>query len=275
MVAEIRSVNAKGLEVRFRLPQELFPIEEQFRLQVQQVVARGRVDVTLGWDGPPPATSRFLLNEAGAEAMLNAWHRLRERFGLSDLPTAEGLLRLPGVIEPAPSPDLDAERLGRIAQGALAEALKAHREAREREGRRLAHDLAGRMQRIMLLADEIDLEVTGSAERMASTLKERVQQLLGEVQIDEQRMVQEIAILAQKADVTEEQVRLRAHLQRFQQLFAAEAKEIGRNLEFLVQEIRREVSTLTAKTSSTEIDARSLAIRAELERIREQAANLE
>ena len=273
--AEVRSVNARGREIRFRLPQELFAIEEDLRQKVQEEIARGRVDVTLGWDGAPPAVAHFALNRRAAAAMLAAWHALQDEHGLPDDPTAAALLALPGVLENVAASELDQERLARVAGAALDEALRAQRRAREREGARLAADLHGRAQRIAGLVAEIDARVAGATGRLAATLRERVRALLADVPLDEQRLAQEIALIAQRADVTEEQVRLAAHMQRCLALFAPDAVEIGRTLEFLVQEIRREINTLTAKTSDPEIDARSLAIRTELERIREQAANIE
>ena len=115
----------------------------------------------------------------------------------------------------------------------------------------------------------------GAAERVAADLRARVKTLLAEVRLDEVRLAQEIALLAQRADTTEEQVRLAAHLERLEALFESGAVEIGRALEFIAPEIRREISTLAAKAGDPEIDGRILAARIELERIREQAANLE
>lgn len=275
VVAEVRSVNTRGREIRFRLPQELYATEDRLRQQVQEGVARGRVDVTLGWDGAPPAAARFTVNDAAAEAMLAAWRRLAATHGLGDAPTAAALLRLPGVVEPLPGGDLDDERLAGVALEALDRALAAHRQAREVEGARLAVDLRARCETIVRLVAEIEERVAGAAERLRATLTERVRALLGETPVDEARLAQEIALAAQRADVTEEQVRLHAHLARLMALFEPKAVEIGRTLEFLVQEIRREVTTLTTKAGEPEIDARSLLIRTELERIREQAANLE
>lgn len=275
ILAEVRSVNARGREVRFRLPQELYATEDELRQQVQAAVLRGRIDVVLNWDGAPPSAARFALNPEGAKAMLAAWRALADAHGFRDEPTAHALLSLPGVVEAAGGAEQDLERLARIAGRALTVALEAHRAAREREGRQLADDLGGRARTIATLVDEIAQRLGDTAQRALRTMRERLQPLLGELAVDEQRLAQELALLAQKSDVTEELVRLRAHLARLDALFAHGAVEIGRTLEFLVQEIRREVNTLSAKTGDPEIDERTLKIRAELERIREQAANLE
>ncbi len=275
VVAEVRSVNNRGREIRFRLPGELYAAEEDLRQIVQQAVARGRVDVSLTWEGPPPGGARFGFNAAGAAAMLAAWRQVQVEHGLADEPTVKALLRLPGVIEAAAPHEVERERLVRVAAAALTEALAEHRVSREREGERLAQDLLERHRAINTLVGEINARVAGSAERRAADLRARVQALMGEAALDEARMAQEVALLAQRADVTEEQVRLTAHLERLSALFAPDASEVGRSLEFLLPEIRREVSTLAAKAGDPEIDAHSLAVRVELERIREQAANLE
>lgn len=275
LAAHVRSVNARGREIRLRLPQELHEAEDALRQRVQDAVARGRVEVALDWEGAPPAAPRFALNPAGAAAMLDAWSRLKAAHGLQGEPTVDVLLRLPGVVEPLAAPAADLEPLVRLAEEALGQALAAHRAAREREGRRLADDLAERTRTIARLVEEIAGLCEAAAPRAAAQLRERVATLLGDVTIDEQRLAQEIALLAQRSDVTEELVRLRSHLARLGALFGPDAEEIGRTLEFLVQEVRREVTTIGSKTGGPDVDARTLAVKAELERIREQSANLE
>jgi uncharacterized protein (TIGR00255 family) len=275
VAVEIRSVNGKGRDVRLRLPPELLPLEAELREVVQRHVARGRIDVFAAFEGPPPSSARYRLNRAAAEEMLAAWRSLRDAFELADPPTAQGLLSLPGVIEPVGGAENLAERLEPAVRAALAEALAQHRAAREREGAALGRDLAERAALVTRLVGEIKERVAGVPERLAREIRERIEKLLGEVPVDEQRVAQEIAIAAQRADVNEEVVRLDAHLERLAAAVRPEVDEPGRTLEFLVQEIRREVNTLASKCGAPEIDERVLAIRGELERIREQAANVE
>ena len=272
---EIRSVNNRGREVRLRLPNDLVSLEPELRGEVQERVARGRVDVFVEWEGPAPAGPRFAVNAAHAAAMLGAWRDLSARLGLPGEPGVGDILRLPGVIEPVAGSEFDPAQFLPLARAALAAALDEHTLSREREGEALARDLRERAERIVRLVAEIEERVPGAAARQAEDLRARVTELLGAVPLDEARLAQEIALLAQRADVTEEIVRLDAHLARLAALFGPQGAEIGRALEFLVQEIRREVSTLSAKCGEPEIDARTLAIKAELERIKEQSANLE
>lgn len=273
--AEVRSVNGKGLEVRLRVPQDLAELEASLRERVSSQVSRGRVDVAIAFDRQTGGVSRYRLNEEAATEMMSAWETLRARFDLDDTPSVAAIMRLPGVLEPVGSEEPDLDALGSLARAALDEALAQHREAREREGARLAADLESRFRTIKGLVDEIRGLVKGSAERVSAVIRARIEPLMGEVPLDEQRLAQEIAIVAQRADVTEELVRLEAHLSRWEKLHAEGASEVGRSLEFLVQEVRREVNTLSAKVGTPESDERVLAIKGELEKVREQAANLE
>lgn len=272
---EIRSHNGRGRELRFRLPAELAAVEGALREQAQAVIARGRVEIAIRWEGPAPTAARFAVNAANAGALLAAWRTLRAELGLSGDPTAGELLRLPGVIEPVSGGELDLVSLTRAVAEALAVALDEHRAARAREGSQLAADLRDRAATIGRLVDEIRARADGAPERLQRQLRQRIEQLLGEPVVDEARLAQELALQATRADVSEELVRLDAHLARLAQLLAPEAREIGQGIDFLVQELRREVNTLTVKCADPEVDARALVIKQELERLREQAANLE
>lgn len=275
LTAEVRSVNGRGREVRVKLPQELNALESSLREQVQAAVARGRVEVGIRWESGSLAAGRYQVNFAQAETLMAAWHQLRERFFLTGEPTPTDLLRLPGVVEMSGGHEFDVETLAPVVSGALAAALDEHRQTREREGQQLAADLRARAQVIVAAVDEIKPRVAAAPERWAAQLRQRVTALLAEIPIDEARLAQEVAIAAQKADVTEELVRLDAHLARLMALFAPGMQEIGQTIDFLVQEIRREVNTLTVKAGDPEVDERALRIKSELERLREQAANLE
>lgn len=272
---EIRSVNARGREVRIRLPAELAALDPALRERVQERIARGRIDVNVEWEKPPSTKPRPVLNSDAAAAVIEAWRQLAKEHGLKDEPQAAVILRMPGVMEAPSSAAPALDDLAALALEALDRALAAHGAVRDREGQELARDLGARVAHIARLVDEMRGVLASEPRRIADQLRERVASLLADTALDEARLAQEIAMLAQRADVTEELVRLDAHLARFSALFRDGAVEIGRTIEFLVQEVRREVSTLGAKSGTPEVDARVLAIKTELERIREQAANLE
>jgi uncharacterized protein (TIGR00255 family) len=272
---EIRSVNARQLEARFRLPSALYGLEAPLRERVQRAIARGRVDVVVSWSGGTASHPPHAYNPRAARAMFDAWQRMTEELGLPDEPRAEVLLRLPGVLEPVENAAADLEEAGVLVTEALEQALEAHGEARRKEGARLARDLEERSGRLAGWVTEIKQLAEGAPEQLAQQVRTRVEELLGQTPVDEERLTQEIAFLASRADVTEEIVRLDAHVDRLLDSFQEEASEIGRALDFLVQEIRREVTTVASKISDPEVDRRVLDIKGELEKIREQAANLE
>jgi uncharacterized protein (TIGR00255 family) len=272
---EIRSVNGRQLEPRFRLPSGLYGLEAPLRERVQRSVARGRVDIVVTWNGGPGSQPAYTYNPHAAAAMHQAWQRMREELSLPDEPRAEVLLRLPGVLEPMEGATVDLEQAGVLVTEALEQALEAHTQARQVEGARLARDLEQRARRLTEWVGEIKRAAEGAPERLAQQVRDKVDELLGETPVDEDRLAQEIAFLASRADVTEEIVRLDAHLERLEEVFRPGAAEVGRALDFLVQEIRREVTTIASKISDAGVDGRVLEIKGELEKIREQAANLE
>lgn len=275
IVAEVRSVNGRSREVRLRLPSELASLEPSLREQVQRVVMRGRVDVAIRWAGANPQAGTAVINRPLARALLSSWQQLAEELGLDPQLGAAELLRLPGVVELSPSAETDLDCVHPIVSEALALALETHRQAREREGAALGQDLAQRARQIVEQVGEIRTRAAQIPARLAQTFRIRLEALLGEVPLDPDRLTQEAAIMAQRADVTEELTRLDAHLARLTETLTPQASEVGSKIEFLVQEIRREINTLTVKSADPAIDERSLRIKTELERLREQAANLE
>lgn len=272
---EVRSVNARGREARFRLPSDLHALEPLLRERVQDAVARGRVDVSLSFDRGSQTRASLELDAQAARAAVVAWRTIAEDNGLDEPPQIAAILRVPGVLEPVADRGIDLEAVSTLAARALDAALDAHREAREIEGRRLVEDLRERHATIRRLVDEIAERSEGHAEAIVERIRERLAPLLAEIPVDEVRVAQEAAVVAQRSDVTEELVRLEAHLERWAAQHEPGAEQIGRLLEFLVQEVRREVTTLSAKLGTPEVDERVLTIKTELERVREQAANLE
>ncbi|RMG48326.1 MAG: YicC family protein [Acidobacteria bacterium] len=275
VTAEVRSVNGRQQEIRFRLPPELYPIEPALRRRAQQHAGRGRIDIAVNWERGAPPVPRYAINRAAARALFEGWRGLSEELGLWDEPRIEVLLRLPGVIEAQPPEALDLDVVERVALEAVGRALEENRRAREEEGRRLVADIVPRVAAIRAGTVAIREAAERIPARVANAIRERVAPLLGEIPLDEGRLAQEAALAAQRADVTEELVRLDAHLGRLEALLEGGTEGIGRPVEFLVQEIRREISTVAAKSADPEIDARALEIKSELEKIREQVANLE
>ena len=272
---EIRSVNGKQREIRCRLPNDLLALEAKMREQIQAHVCRGRVDLLLHLERDRNQPIRFGLSLETAKRAAAAWKTLAEEFGGDGEPTPEAILKVPGVWECLPAAEVDLESVKPLVSEALARALVDFDASRKREGDVLIADLRGRRDAIRRASEKIDSLSAAASSEAARLLRTQIERLLGEVPVDEARLAQEIAVAAQKSDVTEELVRLSAHLERLDALIEGEGGEIGRALDFLVQEIRREVNTIASKTARVEIDEQVLLIKGELEKIREQAANLE
>jgi uncharacterized protein (TIGR00255 family) len=269
---EVRSVNHKFCEVKVRLPRELAALELDAARLVKERLARGGVDVSIRRAGPAGGLAPRV-DLALAEAYARAFDELRARLGLAVGPTladvagAEGVLRLE---EPA----LDLEAARTALRDALGDALDALLAMRAREGEALARDLAGRLDAVEGLVARAAALVPQTVEHHRTRLAERVQELTRGVPLDPARLAQEVAVLADRTDVTEEVTRLRSHLAQARALLGG-GEPAGRKLDFLVQEMHREVNTIGSKSQSAEIAAIVVIAKAEVERMREQVQNVE
>jgi uncharacterized protein (TIGR00255 family) len=269
---EIRSVNHKYCEVKVRLPRELAALEVDAAKAVRERLARGGVDVTVRRGGGAGAVAPRV-DLALAEAYARAFSELRARLALpgavtlADVVGAEGVIRLD---ERALDPDAAREAL----RTALAGALDALVAMRAREGEALARDVGGRLDEVEALVTRAAALVPQTVEHHRARLTERVQELTRGLAVDPARLAQEVALFADRTDVTEEVTRLRSHLAQARALLAG-AEPAGRKLDFLVQEMHREVNTIGSKSQSAEIAAVVVSAKAEIERMREQVQNVE
>jgi uncharacterized protein (TIGR00255 family) len=274
---EMRSVNHRHFDARIRLPRLLTNLEPDVRARLANRLARGRIDLTvIAPEGGTPAP-RLEVDLAAAREYLAAGRALAETDGVSGELDAKSLLALPGVsrfVEPAIADGLLRERtLDAVDQGL--EALCAMRAS---EGAALARDLSARLDRVRALAGEIEQRSELVRESVRERLRKRARQLEVETGLlDEARLHQEIAVAADRMDVTEEIVRLRSHLDQFRELIdgAGLGRPVGRQLEFLLQELLREANTIGSKGSDAPIAHWVVELKTELERLREQVQNVE
>jgi len=269
---EVRSVNHKFCEVKVRTPRELAALELDAARAVKDRLARGGVEVSLRRPGPAGGLAPRV-DAALAESYARAFAEVAARLGLpggpalSDVIGAEGVVRLEER-----AVDLDAAR--EALRGAIAGALDALVAMRAREGEALGRDLAGRLARVEALVARVAELVPAALAAHEVRLRERVEELARGVAVDPARLAQEIAILADRTDVTEEITRLRSHAGQVRALLAS-LEPAGRKLDFLVQEMHREVNTIGSKSQSAEIAAAVVEMKAEVERMREQVQNVE
>ena len=274
IAVELRSVNGKFCDVRAHLPRELSGLEPVVSKMVKARLARGVVDVSIRRDAA--AEQRGLsprVDLALAAAYSKALREMQGELGLAGEIGVHDLLGLEGVVGLAESAP-DVGPAGEALEKALAAALDALEEMRRREGDALARDLVARLTVVELGAAAIGALAPQSVEAYRDRLAARVSELSRGVPIDPARLAQEVAFLADRVDVTEELTRLSSHLAQLRALIASDAPA-GRRLEFLVQEVNREVNTVGSKSQHAAIAAQVVELKAELERVREQIANVE
>jgi len=277
----VKSVNHRFLDIRFRLPEGFDVYELRLRQIIRQKIHRGHIDVNVNVQ--PGTASPVQVNRELLQAYRCAAEDLKNQMGSAAELDVVSLLRLPGVIgglAPAlPETDEEQDQLGTALEDCLREALAKLDEMRHAEGRHLAEDLRARVARIGEQADQVRSLATALTPAFARRLQNRLSELLNGTGIEPARLAQEAALLAERSDISEELDRLRSHLQQFAKLLDR-AGELGKKLDFLLQEMHREANTMLSKTPGVEsaalaITGLSLEIRAEIEKLREQVQNIE
>jgi len=270
---EISSVNKRGLEVIVYTPGELARIERQIREDVAEAVARGKVTVALQIESSPSQSGRILdLKKAATYA--SQLRSAGKKLGVAGGPVWSDLLSLPGVVvntQATVSPSEDRKILGGIRG-----ALKKMVESREREGQHMVRSLRGHLKKMESVCGRLEKAAAEMKRKQGERFQDRLQEIAGEagVNLDPERVVREVASAADRGDVTEELARIRAHLAEAQGLTGKRAPG-GRNLEFIIQELQREVNTVGSKSGDLGLTRLAIEFKSELEKLREQAANLE
>ena len=270
---EIRSLNQKHIDVRARLPRRLSALEPRVVAQVQAAVARGKIDVTLSAAEGVETPLGLELNEPLAEQYHVLIERLRLKFGIKEPLRLESFVALPDVVFWR-EPEADLETYWVAASEGLVRALEDFRSMRETEGRALAADLEARLERIESELAAARKTMAGTIVQVREGLREKVKALLQGAEPDPWRMEQEIVYYAERMDVSEEVTRLSSHLAQFRDIMAS-GGQVGRKLDFLVQEMMRETNTIGSKANSAEVSHRVVEMKVELEKIREQVQNVE
>jgi uncharacterized protein (TIGR00255 family) len=271
----IRTVNHRHLDLQVRAPAPLQAVEPVVRTLVQQVVARGRVEMALTWTPRETGTPIVEVREDLLLALEASLRPLRDR-GIVDGPLTPGdVLRLPHVLVVKDARAEDSpEHLRAVVEAAVAEALEALATMRRREGGYLEAELSTRHAHMASLVDALEIAAQHGAVELDTRLRERLRELRLEAQVDELLVAQEVVKFVARSDVREELVRLRAHLDHWRELVAG-SDPCGRKLDFLLQEMNREVNTIGAKAEGTRASALVVDAKAELEKMREQVQNVE
>lgn len=269
LIWELRSVNHRYLEVVSRLPEELRGLEPQVRHLVSSELSRGKVDCTLRFQPKDLATGEFDLNRVLVEKVIDVGEKIRDiATGAAPLRTID-ILRWPGVLKTV---ELDVDALGQQALELLAQALRELVETRVREGKRLREIIEQRLDATAEIVATVREALTDLRQQFRQRLQERLAELKQE--LDPARLEQEVALLAQKADVEEELDRLQTHVDEVRRVLS-DVQPVGRRLDFLMQELNREANTLAAKSADVRVTNGAIELKVLIEQMREQVQNIE
>ena len=274
----VRAVNHRFLDVQLRVPQAFGDLEPRVRALLQKRLARGRVELAISVQLRHASVPTVELNEDFANALTAAIERARDRGLISGQLTPGDLLRMPQAItikERAPESDAAVEaQMAASVESAVEQALADLDAMRVREGTHLKADLDGRKQLLAQLIDRLSQAAEEGRADLESRLEDRVRELMMQLPVDQAMVAQEIVRTAQRSDVSEEISRFRGHIAHWDALADGD-EPCGRKLDFLLQEMNREVNTLGAKADGLRVSEIIIAAKAELEKMREQVQNVE
>lgn len=272
LTAEVKSVNNRYLDLAIKSPRIFLAQEERIRAIAREHISRGHVDIFISYTDKREKEKSYYVDLSVARAYQQAAEQLKAALpGVADDTTLSFYLRLPDVVRTEESSAAD-EVLEKLLERALHEAFSSLSAMREKEGERLKGDLLSRMQVIERLTEAIAARAPHVAEEYRKKLTERIEEYLAG-KVDEARILTEAAVFADKCSIDEELTRLRSHIKAFREICAL--AQVGRKLDFLVQEFNRECNTICSKSSDKEITANALQMKNEIEKVREQIQNLE
>jgi len=274
VAVEVSSVNRKQTEIGVNLPRDLEVLEAQIREEINRRISRGRVTVRVAVQSAPDAGEKIRIDTNLAKACARDLRRLGKELGLADDISLDLLARIPGVIQPA-AVISEAEELWPTTATALGAALDMMLQMRSREGAFLAKDLKGRITQMRRGVARIQRLAPKVMEHYRAQLLQRIRDAgIPAPGIDDERLMKEAFFFADRSDITEELTRLQSHFQQFDECVKS-SEPVGRTLDFLSQEINREINTLGSKANNTLISREVVQLKAELEKFREQVQNVE
>lgn len=270
---EIRSVNHRYLDISIRMPREIQSLEDRVRKSVQQAVGRGRVDIFISWKVDADDTIQVTLDRTLAQAYHRALMEMCQVCTLEEVPGLELLSRFPDVLR-VEKEQADNDRIWTLLEPVLGKALTLLAAQRGEEGKRLHGDFENRLNLVAQTTDKVEERVPDVVNEYRKKMEDRLRELLADAEFDPARILTEVALFADRSNVTEEIVRLQSHIQAFAAALQ-ETGPVGRKLDFLTQELFREVNTIGSKANDYEVAKLVVEMKTELEKIREQVQNIE
>jgi len=273
IVFELKSVNHKFFEVNPRITRGYLFLEDKLKTYLHSRIARGKVDMFLQIENLGEAAVEVEVNHSLAAGYYNALLELQKRYQLPDRPSLALLSRYPDIFSVHRTPE-DEEAVWQDVLEIIAPAVDSFQRMREAEGARLKTDIMDKAGRILSMVDQVEQLAPGTVAEYRARLQAKIQELLGDSRFDEQRVLTEVAVFADKVAVDEETVRLRSHFAQLEKLVESD-EPVGRKIDFLVQEMNREANTIGSKSQNTAIAHLVVDIKSEIEKIREQIQNIE
>ena len=271
---EVNSVNRKQSDITINLPKELAELEPRVRDIVNAELARGRINAVVAYHrGETGAEEQVELDVPLAKAYYSAIQKLQKQIKLNGTLSLDTILRAPGVMKLAET-TVDAEAIWPSVEMALRKALAQLIKMREKEGRFLANDLSKRLGLLAAGVEHIRKAAPETVKHYREQLHARVKEAGVNVPIDDERLLKEVVIFADRCDISEELTRLGSHLNQFREQIASDGP-VGRTLDFLAQEMNREINTIGSKANAADVSQHVVKMKAELEKVREQVQNIE
>ena len=275
ITVEIKSVNHRYCDISVRMPRRYSFAEEKIKSTVKETVRRGKIEVSIMVENTADDDVNIKLNTAIAKQYVDSLNELKSALGMDDPIRLEYIASMPDVLKSVPDVE-DEEEITRLLCGTVSDAVKRHDEMRRIEGEKLSEDILMRGSMIAGLVKEIEARSPETVNEYAEKLKARITEMIGgSIVATEERILLEAAVFADKVNVTEETVRLASHIQQLESIITNSSQPDGKKLDFLVQEMNREANTIGSKANDLEITNRVLAIKSEIEKIREQVQNIE
>lgn len=273
IVVEAKSVNHRFLEISLKMPSILFPLELEFKKKISERFRRGRIDVSIRLEGEGAESADVNLNVDAARSYFNVLTRLKDEFGITEPITLRDLTSFKDIFAPPAARELDAAFLHQVEK-TLREALSILVGMRQEEGASLFSDMQMRLQSIREMMELIRERAPQVVLDYQRRLSARIKDLAAGFELDDARLAQEVAVMADRCDITEEIVRMGSHILQFEGLLKSDDAE-GRKIDFLLQEMNREINTIGSKCNDLDIARQVIEAKSELGKLREQAQNIE
>ena len=270
---EIKAVNHRYCDIYIKMPRQISFLEDRVRDVISKGISRGKLDVFITYENYGENSKKVVCDEALAKAYVDALWKMKERFGLAEDVSVSLVSRFPDVLR-VEEEEEDAEELWTLLHDAIRDALNALIEMREKEGQELKKNVLEKADYIEKVLKNIEKCAPLVVSDYKKRLENRIKELLDQQTIDESRIAMEVAIFADRCSIDEELVRLGSHIRQLRETLEMEIP-VGRKLDFLLQEMNREINTIGSKASDLEITKYVVEIKSELEKIREQIQNIE